>query len=122
MGSGAAPVKWTDGESWPSTPDSVSKKLQNTAFWLRNLFGYLDTNTRIWTLVSRAGAKRSKTSSTRKQRTSANEPPGEGGPDEAASFIAETLGNLARLARRHRLDHLLEAEEHLRLRSRRRLS
>ena len=60
----------------------------------------------------------------------ANEPPGEGGPDEAASFIAETVGNLARLAQRHRLDHLryllavaqLEAEEHVRLRSRRRLS
>jgi hypothetical protein len=58
------------------------------------------------------------------------EPPGEGGPDEAASFIAEVLGNLARLAQRHRLDHLryllaiakLEADEYVRLRSRRRLS
>jgi hypothetical protein len=58
------------------------------------------------------------------------EPPGEGGPDEAAGFIADVLGNLARLAQRHRLDHLryllalakLEADEYVRLRSRRRLS
>jgi hypothetical protein len=78
----------------------------------------------------RAGAKRKKKSSPGKRRSLASEPPGEGGPDEAASFIAETLGNLSRLARRHRLDHLcyllavaqMEAEEHLRLRSRRRLS
>jgi hypothetical protein len=56
--------------------------------------------------------------------------PGDGGPDEAASFIAETLAHLVRLAGRHHLDHLryllavaqLEADEHLRLRSRRRLS
>jgi hypothetical protein len=58
------------------------------------------------------------------------EPPGEAGPDEAATLIAEVAGNLARLARRQRLDHLsyllamaqLEAEEHLRLRSKRKLS
>src|SRR5262249_21712041 len=30
MGSGGGPVKWRAGESWPSTPDSVSKGLQNT--------------------------------------------------------------------------------------------
>jgi Pyruvate/2-oxoacid:ferredoxin oxidoreductase gamma subunit len=57
-------------------------------------------------------------------------PSGEGGPDEASAFIAETAADLARLARRHRLDMLgfllgmaqLEAEEHLRLRSKRSLS
>jgi hypothetical protein len=56
--------------------------------------------------------------------------PGDGSPDEAASFIAETLAQLVRLALQHRLDHLryllavaqLEADEHVRLRSRRRLS
>jgi hypothetical protein len=82
------------------------------------------------TLLGKPGGKRKKKSSPRRLRSPASEPPGEGGPDEAAGFIAETLGNLARLARRHRLDHLryllavaqLEAEEHLRLRSRRRLS
>ena len=54
----------------------------------------------------------------------------EGGPDEAVAFIAETVAELARLARRHELEilsHLLdmvqlEAEERQRLRSKRRLS
>jgi hypothetical protein len=55
---------------------------------------------------------------------------GEGDPDEATELIAETTANLAALARRHRLDMLeyllrmahLEAEERLRLLSRRKLS
>ena len=58
------------------------------------------------------------------------DPPGDGGPDEAAIFIAETLADLARLARRHKLGMLiallemaqLEAEERVRLRSKRKLS
>jgi hypothetical protein len=69
-------------------------------------------------------------SSSKRRRSHASDPPGDGDPDEAASLIAESTGSLARLARRHRLDHLsyllalaqLEAEEHLRLRSRRKLS
>lgn len=56
--------------------------------------------------------------------------PGDGGPDEAASFIAESVAELALLARRHKLGMLvrllemaqLEAEERVRLRSRRKLS
>ena len=59
-----------------------------------------------------------------------DDPPGDGGPDEAASFIAETVAELARLARRHKLGMLiallemaqLEAEERIRLRSKRKLS
>jgi hypothetical protein len=59
-----------------------------------------------------------------------DDPPGDGGPDEAASFIAETVAELALLARRHRLDLLvrllemaqLEVEQRVRQRSRRRLS
>jgi hypothetical protein len=55
---------------------------------------------------------------------------GEGGTDEAAAVIAETVEELAQMARHHRLYMLeyllrmthLEAEEHLRLRSRRRLT
>ena len=74
--------------------------------------------------------KRKQVTSAKRRRSHPTEPPGEGGPDEAATLIAESAGNLARLARRHRLDHLsyllalaqLEAEEHLRLRSRRKLS
>jgi hypothetical protein len=57
-------------------------------------------------------------------------PLGDGGPDEATAFIAETVAELARVARRHRLGMLvrllemtqLEAEERVRLRSKRKLS
>jgi hypothetical protein len=81
--------------------------------------------------VMKPSSKRKVASSPKRRRPShPSEPPGEGGPDEAAGLIAESTGNLSRLARRHRLDHLsyllalaqLEAEEHLRLRSRRKLS
>jgi hypothetical protein len=80
--------------------------------------------------LSKTGRKRKAGSSPRRRRSLAGEPPGYGGPGEAASFIADIVGNLARLAQRHRLDHLryllamakLEAEEHVRLRSRRKPS
>lgn len=56
--------------------------------------------------------------------------PGEGDRDEAADFIAEAAGNLAEIAQSHGFDHLrfllavarMEAEEQVRLRSKRRLS
>ena len=56
--------------------------------------------------------------------------PGEGRSEEAAHFIAETVGSLARLARRHELDLLtyllamtqLEAEEQVKRLRRRKLS
>ena len=61
---------------------------------------------------------------------SRNEEPGEGGADEAVAFIAEQVTSLRKLAERHKLDVLhyllgmtkLEADEHLRLRSKRKLS
>ncbi|MGY0573469.1 hypothetical protein ACTGJ9_022295 [Bradyrhizobium sp. RDM12] len=61
---------------------------------------------------------------------SRSEEPGEGGVDEAVAFIAEQAGALRNLAERHKLDVLhyllgmtkLEADEHLRLRSKRKLS
>jgi hypothetical protein len=51
-----------------------------------------------------------------------HEPHGEGGPDEAAAFIAETTAELVQLAHRHGLEMLshllrmaeLEAEEYVR--------
>jgi hypothetical protein len=66
----------------------------------------------------------------RDRRSRIDEPPEEGGRDEAAAFIGETLADLVRLARCHQLDLLLyllamaqlEAEEHVRLRSKRKLS
>ena len=80
--------------------------------------------------MSKAGEGRKRTASGRGRRASADETGEEGGPDEAVAFIAETVADLSKLARRHRLeilDHLLgmaqlEAEEHLRLRSKRKLS
>jgi hypothetical protein len=63
-------------------------------------------------------------------RSPTDEPPGDGGPDEAAAFIAENLVDLARVARPHRLDMLvcllemaqMEADDHLRPRGKRSLS
>jgi hypothetical protein len=59
-----------------------------------------------------------------------DEPVGDGGPDEATAFIAETITELAKLARRHKLGMLIlllemaqmEAEERVRLRGKRKLS
>jgi hypothetical protein len=55
-------------------------------------------------------------------RSRDHEPHGEGGPEEAAAFIAETTAELVQLARRHGLEMLshllrmaeLEAEEYVR--------
>jgi hypothetical protein len=66
----------------------------------------------------------------RHRRAQTDDLVGDGGPEEAVAFIAESLPALARLARRHRLDllahligmTLMEAEEYLRVRSRRKLS
>ena len=59
-----------------------------------------------------------------------DEPRGDGGPDEAATFIAEAVADLVRLARSHQLEPLghllrmaeLEAGEYLRLRGKSKLS
>ena len=80
--------------------------------------------------MSKAGGGRKRTASGRDKRSTVDESNGEGGPDEAVAFIAESVAELAKLAKRHRLEilrHLLgmaqlKAEEHLRLRSKRRLS
>jgi len=77
--------------------------------------------------LTKSGGRRART---HQGRGRSDEPAGEGGPDEAAAFIAETVAELAGLARRHKLDVLgfllgmtqLEAEEHLRLSSKRNLS
>jgi len=74
--------------------------------------------------------RRTRTSSGRDGGSRTDDPPGDGGPDEAAAFIAETAADLARVARRHNLGMLIpllemvqmEAEERLRLRAKRNLS
>jgi hypothetical protein len=80
--------------------------------------------------LSKAGGDRKRKASGGNRRSRTDEHQGEGGPDEAVAFIAETVAELTKLAKRHRLEilsHLLgmaqlEAEERLRLRSKRRLS
>ena len=80
--------------------------------------------------LSRAGGRRRRESSGKVRGSPNDETPGDGGPDEAALFIAETVAALAGLARRHRLGVLvrllemaqMEAEERIRLRGKRNLS
>ena len=80
--------------------------------------------------MSKAGGGRKRKASGKDRRSRTEDSIGEGGPDEAVAFIAETVADLTKLAKRHRLEilnHLLgmaqlEAEEHLRLRSKRKLS
>jgi hypothetical protein len=80
--------------------------------------------------LTKTRGRRTRANQGRARRSRTEELSGEGGPDEAAAFIAETAAELAGLARRHKLEMLrfllgmtqLEAEEHLRLRSKRNLS
>jgi hypothetical protein len=59
-----------------------------------------------------------------------DDPPGDGGPDEALAYIAQNVADLARLARRHNLEMLvrllemaqMEAQERIQLRGKRNLS
>jgi hypothetical protein len=74
--------------------------------------------------------KTRRASAPRDRGFSTEAPPGEGGSEEAANFIADTVASLARLARGHQLDLLayllgmtqLEAEEQAKLLRRRKLS
>ena len=84
--------------------------------------------------MSKAGGGRKRKASGKRRESPPEERTAErgeeGGPDEAVAFIAETVAELTKLAERHRLEvlsHLLgmaqlEAEERLRLRSKRKLS
>jgi hypothetical protein len=88
-------------------------------------------NTRNWKyFLNRTAGPRRRGSSGKDESSHDDEPPGDGGPDEAARFIAETVAALARLARWHELGMLvrllemaqMEAEEFVRLRGKRNLS
>jgi hypothetical protein len=80
--------------------------------------------------LAKAGRGRTRGSRGRDGGSRVEDPPGGGGPDEAASFIAETVTELALLARRHKLGMLIlllemaqmEAEERVRLRGKGKLS
>lgn len=80
--------------------------------------------------LSKARGGRKRTAFGGAKRSSMDEGGGEGGPDEAVAFIAETVAELVKLAKNHQLEvlsHLLgmaqlEAEERMRTRSKRKLS
>jgi hypothetical protein len=80
--------------------------------------------------LAKSGKRQKPPSFGRECGSRADDPIGDGGPDEATAFIAETVADLAQVARRHRLGMLvrllemaqLEAEERVRLRSKRKLS
>jgi hypothetical protein len=80
--------------------------------------------------LTKKPGRRTRADQGRGRRSRTEEFDGEGGPDEAAAFIAETVASLVGLARRHELAMLgfllsmaqLEAEERVRLRSKRNLS
>jgi hypothetical protein len=79
--------------------------------------------------LTKTGRRRTPASGGRDGRSRIDDPE-DGGPDEAAVFIAETVAELARIARRHKLGMLvrllemaqMEAEERVRLRGKRKLS
>jgi len=80
--------------------------------------------------LTKTGRRRTPKSSDDDRRSQTDDSPGDGGPEEAIAFIAETVADLARLARRHRFDVLvrllemaqMEAQERIRLRGKRNLS
>jgi hypothetical protein len=80
--------------------------------------------------LKKTGGRRTRAQQGGVRPPGSDESSGDGGPDEAAALIADTSAELATLARRHKLDMLnfllrmaqLEAEERLRLRSKRNLS
>jgi hypothetical protein len=80
--------------------------------------------------LTKTGRRRTRSSQDKDEGSRTNDPVGDGGPDEAAAFIAETAAELARVARRHRLGMLvrllemaqMEAEDRVRLRGKRKLS
>ena len=133
MGVAEVAVKSTDVERGPLGSDLISKWLQNTVLELHPKKGYSGAGHGTGSVLSKTKSGRKRAPPGRIRRSKDDElrgEHGEGGPDEAAAFIAETAAELIRLARGHRLDMLghllrmaeLEAEEYLRLRGKRKLS
>jgi hypothetical protein len=80
--------------------------------------------------LTKTGRRRRAASSGWDKSSRTDDPPEDGGLDEAAAFIAENVADLAKLARRHNLEmlvHLLEmaqmeAQDRIQLRGKRNLS
>jgi hypothetical protein len=130
MGGADAGVKSTDVESWLLDLDSVSNKLCRNVLWLHHFLGYLITIAWIWMGLGKAKRRHKRVIAHGESRSRTDEPPGEGGSEEAANFIAEMVASLTRLARRHDLDLVayllamtqLEAEDQVKILRRRKLS
>jgi hypothetical protein len=130
MGGAGVGVKSTDVESWPLDLDSVSNKLCRNVLGLHHFLGYFITIVWIWMGLGKTKRRHKRVTVHSESHSRTDEPPGEGGSEEAANFIAETVASLTRLARRHDLDLVayllamtrLEAEEQVKLLRRRKLS
>jgi hypothetical protein len=80
--------------------------------------------------LGKTGRKRTHSAPQLERRSGLREPPRDESSAEAVSFIAETAAKLGRLAQHHKLDLLsyllamveMEAEEHIKLLKRRKLS
>jgi len=81
-------------------------------------------------ILAKTARKRTRSSPPPIRRSRLREPPRDDSSAEATSFVAETAASLGRLAQHHKLDLLayllamveMEAEEHLKLLKRRKLS
>jgi len=100
------------------------------ALELRTQWAYLEKIHGIGCILTKKSGRGKRGTSGRTGSSQNGEQLGDGGPDEAALFIAETVAALAVVARRHDLGMLIrllemaqmEAEEFVRLRRRRKLS
>jgi hypothetical protein len=134
MGGEEAPVKSTDVESAFEWDLHLSKKLQNTLKSCTLGGSIFEKYTELDVALGNSGERRARGTSGRAGSAQDGEPPGDGegdgGPDEAVLFIAETVAALAAIARRHELGMLvrllemaqMEAEEGIRIRGKRTLS
>ncbi len=96
-----------------------------------HLKGVFVDDSRHWmSFLKKTGGRRTRAHQGGRRRSGSDKSSGDGGPDEATALIADAAAELAALARRHKLEMLnfllrmtqLEAEERLRLRSKRNLS
>ena len=100
------------------------------ALELRTQWAYLEKIHGIGCILTKKSGRGKRGTSGRTGSSQNGEQLGDGGPDEAALFIAETVAALAVLARRHELGMLIrllemaqmDAEEFVRLRGNRKPS
>jgi hypothetical protein len=130
MGAAEAPVKSTDVERVPESGAQASPELQITSCSCALKKGIFQYYPGLDVILTKTIRRRTRSSQGKDGGSRTNDPLEDGGPDEAVAFIAETVADLARVARRHRLGMLvrllemaqMEAEDRVRLRGKRKLS